>query len=82
MRPEKAIHYGLGLQQGLAPGLMLEVNGFYKQFDDLVDLYDDKFARPSSAIMAELYKAKKLTAAPMDEKLEWTYFELWHHRCC
>lgn len=56
-----------------------QVNGFYKQFDDLVDLYDDKFARPSSAIMAELYKAKKLTAAPMDEKLEWTYFELWHH---
>ena len=29
--------------------------------------------------MAELYKANKLTAAPMDEKLEWTYYELWHH---
>jgi len=56
-----------------------QVIGFYKQFDDLVDLYDDKFARPASLIMAELYKAKKLTPAPMDEKLEWTYYELWHH---
>lgn len=24
-------------------------------------------------------RMNKLTAAPMDEKLEWTYFELWHH---
>ena len=33
----------------------------------------------AAAIMAELYKANKLTAAQMDEKLEWTYYELWHH---
>jgi len=25
------------------------------------------------------YKANKLTEAPMDEKLEWNYYELWHH---
>lgn len=56
-----------------------QVVGFYKQFDDLVDLYNDKFARPAQSIMAEVYKANKLTAAPMDEKLEWTYYELWHH---
>jgi len=55
------------------------VTGFYKQFDDLVDLYNDKFAKPASSIMDELYKAQKLTPAPMDEKLEWTYYELWHH---
>jgi hydroxylamine dehydrogenase len=56
-----------------------QVAGFYKQFDELVELYNDKFAKPATAIMNELYQAKKLTAAPMDEKLEWTYFELWHH---
>jgi hypothetical protein len=56
-----------------------QVTGFYKQFDELVELYNDKFAKPATAIMNELYQAKKLTAAPMDEKLEWTYFELWHH---
>ena len=56
-----------------------QIAGFYKQFDELVELYNDKFAKPATAIMNELYQAKKLTAAPMDEKLEWTYWELWHH---
>jgi hypothetical protein len=56
-----------------------QVTGFYKQFDDLVELYNEKFAKPASAIMTELYKAGKLTPAPMDEQLEWTYYELWHH---
>jgi hypothetical protein len=56
-----------------------QVEGFYKQFDNLVDLYNDKFAKPATAIMNELYKANKLTAAQMDEPLEWTYYELWHH---
>ena len=55
------------------------VTGFYKQFDDLVDMYNEKFAKPATSIMNELYKAQKLTPAPMDEKLEWTYYELWHH---
>ena len=55
------------------------VDDFYKQFDNLVDMYNDKFAKPATAIMNELYKANKLTPAPMDEKLEWTYYELWHH---
>jgi hypothetical protein len=56
-----------------------QVAGFYKQFDELVVLYNDKFAKPATAIMNDLYQAKKLTVAPMDEKLEWTYWELWHH---
>jgi hydroxylamine dehydrogenase len=57
-----------------------QVFGFYQQFDDLVLLYNDKFGKPAAAIMAELYKANKLTPAPMDEKLEWIYYELWHHQ--
>ena len=57
-----------------------QVTGFYQQFDNLVGLYNDKFGKPAAAIMAELYKANKLTAAPMDEKLEWIYYELWHHQ--
>ncbi len=56
-----------------------QVTGFYKQFDDLVALYNDKFARPATQVMDELYKAGKLTAVPMDEPLEWTYYEMWHH---
>lgn len=56
-----------------------QVTGFYKQFDNLVDLYNEKFARPATAIMQDLTKAGKLTAAPFDEKLDWIYYELWHH---
>ena len=55
------------------------VTGFYKQFDDLVDLYNDKFARPATAIVQELTKAGKLTPAQFDDKLDWIYYELWHH---
>jgi hydroxylamine dehydrogenase len=50
-----------------------QITSFYQQFDNLVDLYNNKFAKPAVAIMAELYKANKLTPAQMDEKLEWTY---------
>ena len=56
-----------------------QVTGFYKQFDNLVDLYNEKFARPATAIMQELTKAGKITPAPFDDKLEWIYYELWHH---
>ena len=56
------------------------VQNHYKQYDAAVNLYNDKFAIPAQAIMKKLYEAKKLTATPFDEKIEWTYFELWHHQ--
>jgi hydroxylamine dehydrogenase len=55
------------------------VESFYKQYDSAVDLYNDKFALPSKEIMKKLRDAQKLTATPFDEKIEWTYYELWHH---
>ncbi|HEX9102672.1 MAG TPA: TonB-dependent receptor [Polyangia bacterium] len=36
LRPESAIHYALTVEQGLLPGLMAEVTGFYKDLYDLV----------------------------------------------
>jgi outer membrane receptor protein involved in Fe transport len=35
LRPEHAIHAGLGIEQGILPGLMLELSGFYKYLYDL-----------------------------------------------
>jgi TonB family protein len=35
LRPEKAIHTSLGIEQGLLPGLVGEVTGFYKHLYDL-----------------------------------------------
>ena len=56
------------------------VENFYKQYDNTVDLYNEKFAKPAKAIMDKLYAANKLTKTPFDENLEWTYYELWHHQ--
>src|SRR6185295_12878825 len=35
LRPESAIHAAFTLEQGLLPGLMLEVTGFFKHLYDL-----------------------------------------------
>jgi hydroxylamine dehydrogenase len=55
------------------------VNAFYKQYDDFVVLFNEKFAKPGETIMAELRKQKLLTPMQFDEKIEWTWFYLWHH---
>jgi hypothetical protein len=52
--------------------------GFMRQFDDVVELYNTKFGEPAAAIMASLYDAGLLTPLPFDEPLEFTYWELWH----
>ncbi len=55
------------------------VDNFYKQYDAAVHHYNGKFARPALAIMNFLRKNKKLTPNPFDERIEWIFFELWHH---
>jgi hydroxylamine dehydrogenase len=55
------------------------VDGFYKQFDNLVDLYNEKFALPATAMRQELMDSLKLTRSDFDDKLDWIYYELWHH---
>jgi hydroxylamine dehydrogenase len=52
--------------------------GFMKQFDNVVELFNTKFAIPARDIMADLYAAGKLTPLPFDEPIELTYWELWH----
>ncbi|MBF0506730.1 MAG: cytochrome C552 [Nitrospirae bacterium] len=54
------------------------IEGHYKQFDNLVALYDDKFAKPATAIRKELLARGKLTQAGFDNKLDWIYWDLWH----
>lgn len=54
------------------------VENYFRQFDDVMQLYNDKFAKPAQALMAALYDRGKLTPAPFDEPLEFTYRQLWH----
>ncbi|MFN0051450.1 MAG: multiheme c-type cytochrome [Planctomycetales bacterium] len=55
------------------------VNGFYRQYDDFVVLYNEKFGKPGQAIMAALEQQGLLTKVQFDEEIEWTWFYLWHH---
>jgi len=55
------------------------VNAFYKQYDDFVVLYNEKFAKPGKAIMAALREQDLITKVQFDEEIEWTWFYLWHH---
>ncbi|HXH38915.1 MAG TPA: multiheme c-type cytochrome [Thermoanaerobaculia bacterium] len=55
------------------------VSSFYKQYDDFILLYNEKFARPGAAIMSELYGQGLLTKKQFDERIEWDWYYLWHH---
>ena len=55
------------------------VDGAYSQFDGVVFLYNDKFAKPAKAIIDELKATGKISKANFDDPIEWTWWELWHH---
>ncbi len=55
------------------------VDAFYAQYDDLVRLYNEKFAKPGSALMKEMYAQGLLTGKQFDERIEWDWYFLWHH---
>ncbi len=55
------------------------VDGFYKQLDEFVELYNTKFAIPAKEIRALLIKEGVISKANFDDKIDWIYWELWHH---
>ncbi len=55
------------------------IAGHYSQYDDVVELYNEKFAKPAKKIMDALRTAGLITPTPFDDKIEWTFFYLWHH---
>lgn len=56
------------------------VDGHYAQYDGVVNLYNEKFAKPGAAL-AKLAHEKKLGegTASFSNKWEWTWWEIWHH---
>ncbi len=53
------------------------VDGFYAQYDALIELYHEKFASPGQELMN---LAKPLLREPQfSNKLDFIWFELWHH---
>ena len=56
------------------------VQNFYRQYDGLVALYNDKFAAPAKQIVDQLTAENVLNPrSPFGEKVQWTFYELWHH---
>jgi len=55
------------------------IKGHYSQFDNVVDLYNEKFAKPIAAIMTELKTKGVISKSPFDDKIEWIWWEIWHH---
>jgi hydroxylamine dehydrogenase len=56
------------------------VKNFYKQFDDQVVLYNEKFAKPAQKLMDELTADGALNPkAPFEHEVQWVFWELWHH---
>ena len=54
--------------------------GHFYQYDALVNLYNEKFAKPAGEIMNIVREQKLLeNPASFGNKIEWTYWELWHH---
>ena len=53
------------------------VDNFYVQYDALIELYADKFAKPG----LRLYTLAKplMKPVPFGHKIDWIWFELWHH---
>jgi hypothetical protein len=55
-------------------------DGHFYQFDAVVRLYNEKFAKPATELL-ELVKDRGLLERPasFSNKIEWIYWEIWHH---
>ncbi len=56
------------------------IDGHYYQFDGVVNLYNEKYAKPALEVMNILKKNKSLPSkASFSNDVEWIFWELWHH---
>ena len=56
------------------------ISNFYQQFDSLVEMYNQKFAVPGTNIMKALKENKLINDIEFDNKIGWTWYEIWHHQ--
>lgn len=56
------------------------VENWYQQFDAVVLTYNEKFAKPGLAIMKVLLDTGLRTATDFDDRIEWSWYRLWHHQ--
>ncbi len=54
------------------------VENFYTQYDGLIELYNEKYAKPGRDLY-ELAKPLRGSQEPFANAIDWTWFEIWHH---
>ncbi|MCP3931404.1 MAG: hydroxylamine oxidoreductase [Bacteroidetes bacterium] len=52
---------------------------FYTQFDNSVNMYNEKYGKPGLALMNALKANNMISSIPFDDVIEWDWFYLWHH---
>ncbi|MFH1514033.1 MAG: multiheme c-type cytochrome, partial [bacterium] len=55
------------------------VDNFYVQFDQAVELYNNKYGKPLDAIYEFLISEEIIDNIPMNEEMDYVFFEIWHH---
>jgi hypothetical protein len=55
------------------------VDNWYTQFDNVVFMYNDKFAKPAKAIYDLAINSGLISKNQFDDRIEFIFFELWHH---
>jgi len=56
------------------------VKGHYYQYDAVVELYNQKFGKPATKLMTMIQQKNLMeNPASFGNKIEWTFWELWHH---
>jgi cytochrome c553 len=53
------------------------IDNFYNQYDALIELYHDKFAKPGAELMK--LAAPLMNPVKFSQKLHFVWFEIWHH---
>jgi hypothetical protein len=55
------------------------IENFYVQYDQAVDLYNNKYGKPATKIYEHLKDEGIIDKIPMNEEMDYLYFEIWHH---
>ncbi len=55
------------------------VDNFYIQYDQVVNLYNEKYGKPLVSIYEYLQQEGLVDNIPMNEKMDYVFFEIWHH---
>ncbi|MBT8372324.1 MAG: hypothetical protein KJO34_15260 [Deltaproteobacteria bacterium] len=56
-----------------------QIQNFYSQFDELIILYNEKFAKPGVILVNMLKKDGIWENSGFQQKIGFTWFEIWHH---